>query len=56
MRSAQLMSFYVPETDGHDDYLLSLALCNRAAVDAGSGQITATASIPPAPHYDDGRF
>ena len=31
LRANQLMNFYVPESEGHDDYLISLTLCNRAA-------------------------
>lgn len=30
------MRFYVPEAEGHDDYLMSLALCCRSAQDAMS--------------------
>lgn len=55
MRSNQLMSFYVPEAEGHDDFLISLALCNHAAQDAAS--IAAqTAQLPAPQHYQDGRY
>ena len=31
VKGQQQMSFYVPESDGHDDFVSSLALCARAA-------------------------
>ena len=31
LRANQTLSFYVPEAEGHDDFLVSLALCLRAA-------------------------
>jgi hypothetical protein len=31
MRANEQMSFYVPEAAGHDDFLVSLALCAHAA-------------------------
>lgn len=39
MRANQHMTFYVPESEGHDDFLVSLALCARAV---------GSAAMPPA--------
>jgi hypothetical protein len=54
MRANQTLNFYVPEKDGHDDFLMSLALCVRA----GQGCITSPASALAAPAgiYEDGRY
>ncbi len=45
MRANQTLSFYVPERDGHDDFLMSLALCVRA----GQGCVVAPVSALAAP-------
>jgi hypothetical protein len=50
----QLMSFYVPEDQGHDDMLMSLALCNHAA--SGLTIAPAAAQVAPQRQYNDGRF
>jgi len=34
MRANEQMTFYVPDSEGHDDFLMSLALCAHAATDA----------------------
>jgi len=54
MRAGQMLNFYVREKDGHDDFLMSLALCVRAA----QGCMVAPASALAAPPrmYDDGRY
>jgi hypothetical protein len=54
MRAGQMLNFYVREKDGHDDFLMSLALCVRAA----QGCMVAPASAMAAPPrmYDDGRY
>jgi phage FluMu gp28-like protein len=54
LRANQIMSWYVPIEDGHDDLLTSLALVNRAA--AGFHLTPASAHIPTPPSYQDGRF
>ena len=54
LRNNHLLNFYVPTSEGHDDLLIGLALCNHAA-----GQILqapAGTQIVQGPHYDDGRF
>lgn len=54
MRANQTLGFYVPEKDGHDDFLMSLALCVRA----GQGCVMTPASALAAPPrvYDDGWY
>jgi hypothetical protein len=54
MHANQTLSFSVPEKDGHDDFLMSLALCVRA----GQGCVVAPVSAlaTPARVYDDGRY
>jgi hypothetical protein len=54
MRAGQTLNFYVPEKDGHDDFLMSLALCVRAA--QGAKAPPASALAAPARLYDDGRY
>lgn len=55
MRAGQTLNFYVAEKDGHDDFLMSLALCLRAA--QGCKAAPASAFTPaPALLYDDGRY
>ncbi len=54
MRAGQTLNFYVAEKDGHDDFVMSLALCVRA----GQGCVMAPVSamtIPPRV-YEDGRY
>ena len=36
MRANEQMTFYVPDAAGHDDFLMSLALCAHAATDAAA--------------------
>lgn len=54
VRANKQLNFYVDEAEGHDDFLLSAALCVRA----GSALAAPPASaVVPAPEvYDDGRF
>ena len=54
MRAGQTLNFYVPEKDGHDDFLMSLALCVRAAKDCTAAPVSALATPPHI--YDDGRY
>jgi len=54
MRAGQTLNFYVPEKDGHDDFLMSLALCVRAA--QGCTVAPAGALTTPQRIYDDGRY
>jgi len=55
MRAQQTMNFYVDEKDGHDDFLMSLALCAHAA--QGAVILPAAASIPGTrPYQNEGRF
>ncbi|WP_220196166.1 hypothetical protein [Ktedonospora formicarum] len=50
-----LMNMYVSEADGHDDYLMSLALCCEASHE-GRPPATRSAIIHPIRLYEDGRF
>jgi len=54
MRANQTLGFYVAEKDGHDDFLMSLALCVRAA--QGCVMAPASALAAPAAMYEDGRY
>jgi hypothetical protein len=54
MRVAQTLNFYVPEKDGHDDFLMSLALCVRAGKGCLAQPVSALAA--PVKLYDDGRY
>ena len=36
MRANEQMTFYVPDSEGHDDFLMSLALCAHAATDVAA--------------------
>ena len=46
LRGAGQMAFFVPAREGHDDYLMSLALCTWAA--AASPPPPLSETIPPA--------
>ncbi|GHO57420.1 hypothetical protein [Ktedonobacter robiniae] len=50
-----LMNMYVDESDGHDDYLMSLALCCEALRDHNMPS-SPSSIIPPPQGYDDGRY
>jgi hypothetical protein len=45
------MRFYVPASEGHDDYLVSLALCCHAA--SSAAQPPSSLVIPPRPALDE---
>lgn len=53
--AAEIIDFYVQPGEGHDDFLISLALCCEAmsGMSAGAGE---GAVIKPLRMYDDGRF
>ena len=48
------LNFFVPEAEGHDDFVVSLALCVRAA--AAAGPEPAGVIVPARRLYADGRF
>jgi hypothetical protein len=48
------MAFFVDESAGHDDFIVSLALCVRAA--AAANPEPAGGIVLPRRIYDDGRF
>jgi hypothetical protein len=48
------LNFYVEEKDGHDDFVVSLALCVRAASQAMPEPVSVI--IPPRPLFMDGRY
>ncbi|MHB1007552.1 MAG: hypothetical protein ACYC3S_18215 [Chloroflexota bacterium] len=54
VRAQNQLNFYVDESDGHDDFLLSAALCARAGSLVAIAP--AAAVIKPKEAYDDGRF
>ncbi|HVA23623.1 MAG TPA: hypothetical protein VMW62_04445, partial [Chloroflexota bacterium] len=54
MHQSSAMSFFVPEKDGHDDFVVSLALCVKAA--SAAAPEPAGAIVPARRLYDDGRF
>jgi hypothetical protein len=54
MRAGQTMNFFVPERDGHDDFLMSLALCVRAAQGCAATPVSAVAAATRM--YEDGKY
>ncbi len=55
LRAGEQMTFYVPDSEGHDDFLMSLALCARAAGDAPAP--AADAVVRPRPlEFGDGLY
>jgi hypothetical protein len=54
MRANQTLNFYVAEKDGHDDFVMSLALCVRAGQGCVMAPVSALAT--PARLYEDGRY
>jgi phage FluMu gp28-like protein len=54
LRGNQLLNFYVPESEGHDDHLMGLALVNRAA--SMMLPQAAGTQIVQKPRYSDGQF
>jgi hypothetical protein len=54
MRANQTLNFYVSEKDGHDDFVMSLALCVRAGQGCVMAPVSALAT--PARLYEDGRY
>ncbi|MDA8218220.1 MAG: hypothetical protein M0Z94_11450 [Dehalococcoidales bacterium] len=54
MRANQQISFYVDEAEGHDDFLMSAALCARAGRTIAVSP--ASAVVAPRPLYEDGRY
>lgn len=52
--AGQTLRFFVPEKEGHDDFLMSLALCVRAG--QGCTQAAAGGLVQRAQPYNDGRF
>ena len=54
MRAHQQMTFFVPDQDGHDDFIASAALCARAAKLLAAP--TTTAIVAPPGDYRDGRY
>ncbi len=52
--AGQTLNFYVPPEKGHDDYLMSAALCVRAA--AAFAPLAASKLIVPRRFYRDGSF
>ncbi|MHB1133732.1 MAG: hypothetical protein ACYC4L_15270 [Chloroflexota bacterium] len=54
-RAHNQLAFAVPVEDGHDDFLLSAALCCRASSRLGAGA-PVSATVPPPIDYDDGRY
>lgn len=54
VRRNQQLAFWVPEAEGHDDFVVSAALCNWAA---RAGVATPAAAMIPRPRdFDDGRY
>jgi hypothetical protein len=53
VRRGQQLAFWVPESQGHDDFVISAALCNWAARDAPP---PSAALIRRQPDFQDGRF
>lgn len=54
VRANKQMNFYVDEADGHDDFVLSLALAVRAGSTVSA--LPASTIIKPPEDFDDGRF
>lgn len=54
VRANQVLNFYVPESEGHDDFLMSAALVVRAA--AGYGVAPAGDVVARPVDYQDGRY
>ena len=50
----QTLRFYVPESEGHDDFVISAALAVEAAASAAIAPAAGLVQRPP--DYDDGRF
>ncbi|MCL4535805.1 MAG: hypothetical protein M1370_11685 [Bacteroidetes bacterium] len=55
VRANQTLNFYVPETEGHDDFVVSAALCVEAASGYG-GPGPAAALARRRAEYTDGRY
>ena len=55
VRANQQINFFVDETEGHDDFLLSAALCARAGAQLSAAPASAIVEAPAA-DYADGRF
>lgn len=53
--AGQLLRFYVPPDEGHDDYVISLALCVRAAGQIGGAPAAAWIEAPDILNADVGR-
>ncbi|MDP2728715.1 MAG: hypothetical protein Q8P59_14400, partial [Dehalococcoidia bacterium] len=54
VRANQLLNFYVPEAEGHDDFVISAALCVEAA--AGYRVMPAATVVERRLGYEDGRY
>ena len=54
VRANQTLNFWVPECEGHDDFLMSAALCVEAA--SGYGVAPAGAVAGRSREYEDGRY
>jgi hypothetical protein len=54
MRANQAITWFVPESDGHDDYLVSLALCCHAADLAAVPAADAVVRARPISYDDEG--